>query len=53
MTVLNIQLIPRSNPVIPMSGVSESSGTEDGTLHVRAGSLRRDACIRACIPDES
>ena len=53
MTVLNIQLIPRSNPVLPMSGVSESSGTEDRALHVRTGSLRRDVCIRACILDES
>ena len=53
MTVLNIQFIPRSNPVLPMSGVSESSGTEDRALHGRAGSLRRDACVRAYIPDEA
>ena len=59
MTVLNIQLIPRTNPVLPMSGVPESSetedraGTEDRALHVRAGSLRRDARIRAGISDES
>ena len=51
MTESNIQHIPRSNPVIPTSGVPESSGTEDRALHVRAGALRRDAGIRAGIPD--
>ena len=49
----NIQLIPRSHSVIPMSGVPESSGTEDGAWHVRAGSLRRGSGIRTGIPDES
>ena len=52
MTMSSIQPVPRLIPVLPVSGVSESPRTEAGGLHVRAGSLRRDACIHACNLDE-